>query len=158
MSQLPFPIIGVSAVVFDAHERVLLVCRAKPPALGKWHLPGGRLERGESLVEACQREVREETGLEIEVGPVMAVVERRLEGYHYVIVDFLAHLIDTREREPEAGDDVSEAAWVSPESFGNYPVAEGLLPILESARRAHRGEALGLTDGTGAASDFIAYR
>ncbi len=155
MSISPRPAIGVSAIVFDDCERVLLVRRGRPPAQGLWHAPGGKLEAGESLVEGCRREVREETGLEVAIGPIMAVVERRQEGFHYLIVDFLARLTDPRQAEARPADDVTAAAWVAEEELDDYSVAEGLLPILERARLAHRGEPLGLVDVRGDGTDFI---
>jgi ADP-ribose pyrophosphatase YjhB (NUDIX family) len=66
------PIVGVGAVVFDREGRVLLVERGKPPGVGLWSLPGGRLEPRETLVQAVAREVREETGLVVEVGTLSA--------------------------------------------------------------------------------------
>ena len=149
------PAIGVSAIVFDSEERVLLVRRGQPPALGQWHPPGGKLEPGESLIEACRREVKEETGLDVVIGPIMSVVERRLEGFHYVIVDFLARLSEPSTSEPRAADDVAAVAWVAEDRLGDYTVTEGLLPILERARLAHRGERLGLGDSNGGGTDFI---
>ena len=154
-AQLPRPAIGVSAIVFDDYGRVLLIRRGKPPAQGLWHAPGGKLEPGESLLEGCCREVREETGVEIVPGPIMAVVERRVEGFHYVIVDFLARLRDPRQTSCRPADDALEADWVAPESLQDYPIAEGLLPILERARRARRGEPIGLHDRLGTGTDFM---
>lgn len=155
MNNPPLPAIGVSAIVFDAEERVLLARRGQPPAQGLWHAPGGKLEPGESLIEACRREVKEETGIDVVIGPIMAVVERRLEGFHYVVIDFLARLQDPANTACHPADDVLEVAWVAEHRLGDYHIAEGLLPILERARRALRGEALGLQDRQESGTDFI---
>ncbi len=152
----PHPLIGVSAIIFDQDERVLLIQRGKPPASGFWHVPGGKLEAGESLVEGVRREVKEETGLDVDIGPIMAVVERRQEGFHYVIIDFLAQLADTNQTHHLiAADDASDARWVTEDELDQLPIAHGLLPILERARLAHRGERLGLVDAEGFGTDFI---
>ena len=151
----PFPAIGVSAIVFDERERVRLVRGGRPPAVGFWHAPGGKLEAGEGLVEGARREVMEETGVDVVVGPIMAVVERRQEGFHYVIVDFLARLADPSQISVRPADDVTDAAWIAAKDLADYPVAEGLLPILERARQAHRGAAMGLADSVGAGTDFL---
>lgn len=146
---------GVSAIVFDRDERVLLIRRGRPPSAGWWHAPGGRLEPGEALVEACRREVLEETGLDIAVGPILAVVERRLEGFHYIVIDFLGHL----QSDPalaSAADDAGALAWVASDELAGYPVAEGLLPIIERARQVHRGAAAGLEDRSGVSTDYVA--
>ena len=153
--QYPRPAIGVSAIVFDQGERVLLIRRGKPPSAGFWHFPGGKLEAGESLLEGVAREVKEETGLDVSIGPIMAVVERRQEGFHYVIVDFLARLADPARIAIKPADDACDAAWVAENELGKYLVAEGLLPILVRARLAHRGEKLGLVDGDGCGTDFM---
>jgi 8-oxo-dGTP diphosphatase len=151
----PRPAIGVSGIIFDRDGRVLLIQRGRPPAAGYWHAPGGKLEAGESLVEGVCREVKEETGLDVTTAVIMAVVERRQEGFHYVIVDFLATLVDPDQTEIRPADDASAAAWVAEDQLADYPIAEGLMPILERARRAHRGEKLGLSDLTGRFTDFI---
>lgn len=151
----PRPTIGVSAIIFDAQERVLLIQRGQPPALGFWHPPGGKLEAGESLIEGVRREVQEETGLDVTIGPILAVVERRQEGFHYVIIDFLAQLADPGQTAIRPADDATAAEWVAEADLSQYPIAEGLLPILERARRARQGEKLGLTDVAGLRTDFI---
>lgn len=155
MQNQPRPAIGVSAIIFDANERVLLIQRGKPPAVGQWHVPGGKLEAGEALVEGVRREVKEETGLDVTIGTIMAVVERRQEGFHYIIVDFLARLDSPEYSEIRPADDASAAAWVAENELYQYPIAEGLLPILQRARLAHRGEKLGLVDVEGLGTDFV---
>ena len=91
---LPVPTLAVGGIVFNNQKQILLIQRNQPPAMGFWSIPGGKLEAGESLVEACQREIKEETGLDTRVKNIVAVVERRIEGFHYVIIDYLALLVD----------------------------------------------------------------
>src|SRR5690242_14995395 len=86
------PIVALGAIVYDG-PRVLLVERGKPPGEGLWSVPGGRLERNETLAQAVAREVREETGLVVEVGPLACVVERMGDDFHFVILDYLARVI-----------------------------------------------------------------
>ena len=88
------PIIGVAAVVIE-NDRVALIRRGRPPAYGKWSLPGGAVELGETVEKAVVREVREEIGLEVEVLELVAILDRiflNKEGqvqFHYVLLDFL---------------------------------------------------------------------
>ena len=107
------PIVGVGAVVLEGN-RVLLVKRANEPLKGEWSLPGGAVDVGESLGDAVRREVREETCLDIEVGPIVEVVDRiRREAdgrvrFHYVLVDFLCRPLGGTAR---AASDAAEVVW-----------------------------------------------
>lgn len=128
------PIAAVGVVVFRG-DRVLLVRRGRAPSRGLWAVPGGAVEAGETLAEAAEREVREETGVIVKAHePVHAfdVISRRADGdvdHHYVVVDLLADYVDG---EPVAGDDAAEAAWVSVEQIGGLAVSE------ETARLVRR--------------------
>ncbi|HFD12673.1 MAG TPA: NUDIX domain-containing protein [Crenotrichaceae bacterium] len=144
-------------MVFDDKDNLLLIKRGQAPAFGKWHAPGGKLEPGESMIVACKREVKEETGIVgIEIDCLLAVVERRVEGFHYVIMDFLAHLNQVDVVNPVAADDVLDARWVAESDLAGVDLAEGLWPILRTAclMRRHQVQA-GLRDISGAESDFL---
>jgi 8-oxo-dGTP diphosphatase len=119
------PVVGVGAVIVKDGQ-VLIVKRGHEPRKGEWSLPGGRVELGESLMDAVRREIREETGLEIEVGPVVEIFDRihRLDGrvrYHFVIVDYLCTRVGG---ELCAADDAEDAAWVSSDELEDYGVNE----------------------------------
>ena len=107
------PIIGVGVVVWHG-ERVLLVRRGKAPRLDQWSLPGGAQQLGETVAEAARREVKEEVGLEIVLGEIVATVdliERDQQGrirYHYTLVDFVAEAAGAELR---PGSDAAEACW-----------------------------------------------
>ena len=126
---IPVPAIGVGGIVFNDKRQVLMIRRNQPPAMGLWSVPGGKLEAGESLADACQREVKEETGLDVEVSNIVAVVERQIEGFHYVVIDFLAHLVDENTM-PVAQSDVAEAKWISLEAIEDYVLVAGLAKII----------------------------
>lgn len=88
---------------------LLMVRRGREPGKGLWSIPGGRLERGEYIVDAIKREVREETGLEVEVGDLLGILELPRDD-HFVILDHLATVIG--DPTPTASDDAAEARWV----------------------------------------------
>lgn len=131
------PILGVGAIILR-RGKVLLVRRGKAPMKGLWSLPGGVLRAGESLRDGVQREVREETGLQVEPLGIFEVFERiqrdrrgRLE-YHYVLVDYLCRV---RAGELRAGDDADRAEWVSSEDLDRYGITEGTLAVIRRALR-----------------------
>ena len=153
---LPVPTLGVSGIVFNNQKQIVLIRRNQPPAKGLWSIPGGKLEAGESLVEACRREIKEETGLDTEAKNIVAVVERRIEGFHYVIIDYLCRLVDEDNNQPVAQSDVSEARWVSPEDIGEYDLVEGLAEIIRRTYCMYNGDyAAGLYDVDATGSDYI---
>lgn len=107
------PRLAVGAIVVDDGS-MLMVKRGRAPARGLWSVPGGRVEAGEYLNEALRREVREETGLEVQVGP-LAGIHEVLGDPHYVILDYLATV--TGANAPSPGDDVDEVRWVALEDI-----------------------------------------
>jgi mutator protein MutT len=142
--------------VFNNQKQILLIQRNQPPAMGFWSIPGGKVDAGESLVEACQREIKEETGLNTEVKNIVAVVERRVEGFHYVIIDFLALLVDEENSQPVAKSDVSEAKWVGLEQLNDYDLVEGLAEIILRTYNMFNGDHIaGLYDVNATGSDYI---
>jgi 8-oxo-dGTP diphosphatase len=104
----PHPIPSVGAVIVE-DGRILLVKRSRGPYAGSWAVPAGRHRRGETMEEAVRREVREETGLIVEVGDPVWVGDIIGEGYHYAVVDFAAFAVGG---ELSAGDDAAEARWI----------------------------------------------
>lgn len=148
-------VIGVSGVVFKGRQ-VLMIKRDQAPAKGLWSIPGGKQESGETLVQTCQREVFEETGLLVEVKHLVAVVERQIEGFHYVIMDFLAELVDPEIGDPKAQSDVSEARWMALDELADFDLVDGLFPIIMRSYQVYIGEYVaGLYDANGGGTDFI---
>ncbi len=117
------PLLGVGAFIFAADESLLMIQRATEPAHGRWSIPGGLVEVGETLHTAVSREVAEETGLLVEPVGIVEVVERILHDppedirdtesrvrYHYVLVDYLCRITGGQLG---AGSDAADARWVS---------------------------------------------
>jgi len=120
------PEIAVGAVAVDGGA-LLLVRRGQPPEAGRWSLPGGRVEAGETLTQALEREVREETGLVVRGGRFLGWVERISAEHHFVILDFAVTVVDGAL---SPGGDAAEAAWVSREELAQVALVEGLEAFL----------------------------
>jgi ADP-ribose pyrophosphatase YjhB (NUDIX family) len=133
------PVVGVGAVVLDS-DRVLLVKRGQAPLKGHWSLPGGAVEIGETLEQAVAREVLEETGVTIEVGPIVEVLDRisrdvdGLVEHHFVLIDFVARPLGGIV---EGASDADEAAWVPLGDLEKFEVAAVTVGVIRKA--ASRG-------------------
>jgi 8-oxo-dGTP diphosphatase len=125
------PVVGVGAIVFDAEGRVLLVERGRPPSQGLWSIPGGKLEPRETLAQAVAREVREETGLIVEVGTLACVVERFGDDHHFVLLDYFAR---ATAGQLAAASDARAARFVALDELPGLPLTEGLADVLVRAR------------------------
>jgi 8-oxo-dGTP diphosphatase len=120
----------VGAVVHDDEHRLLLVRRGRDPSAGRWSLPGGRVEAGESDGAAVRREVLEETGLDVVVGRLVGTVERPgPDGVVYDIRDYACAVMGGRLR---AGDDASEVRWVDRWDLLTLDTTDGLVDALEA--------------------------
>ena len=138
------PIVGVGAVIVSGGG-VLVVRRRYEPLAGRWSLPGGALELGETLESGVRREMLEETGLEVEVGPVIEVFDRilldetRRVRYHFVLVDYLCWPVGG---ELGPGSDVDAAVFVRPTELDPYDLTTKARAVidraLELAREAPR--------------------
>jgi ADP-ribose pyrophosphatase YjhB (NUDIX family) len=138
------PIVGVGAVIVES-GRVVLIRRRYEPLAGQWSLPGGTLELGETLEAGTAREMLEETGLVVEIGPVIEVFDRIMfdDGnrvrYHFVLVDYLCWPVSGELR---AGSDVDDAAYAAPEELSRYGLTRKATAVIERgfelARKAPR--------------------
>jgi len=111
---------------------ILLIRRGSPPGQGLWSVPGGRVQRGETLAEAARRELREETGLDGEVGEAAGWTELIGRRRHYVVVDFWVAVASRFA--PTAGTDAADAAWVPLEELGEWELVDGLAQFLADHR------------------------
>jgi ADP-ribose pyrophosphatase len=131
------PGVAVGAVVFK-DNCVLLVRRGQPPSEDLWAIPGGSVEIGETLQEAAQREILEETGITIRAGkPVYTFDAIERDGYgkirfHYVIIDLDADYISG---DPIAGDDALEARWVTAQEINDLRVSAPTVKLLKEKFR-----------------------
>ncbi len=143
------PLVGVAGIVRRG-DRVLLIRRGKPPGEGEWNLPGGLVEIGETLKEAVAREVAEETGLKVTVGPLVAVGDRIIRDtagrvqYHYVLVDYLC---DVTEGTLVPASDAADARWVAFDEIHEMDLPEPVYEVLK------RSEEMILNDANGMEKD-----
>jgi 8-oxo-dGTP diphosphatase len=134
------PYVGVGAVIVQDGQ-VLIVKRKYDPLAGQWSLPGGGVELGETLEDSIVREMLEETGLEIEVGPVIEVFDRITrddEGkvrYHFVLVDYLCWPVGG---ELQASSDVADARFVDPADLPQYKLTAKANDVIARALELDR--------------------
>jgi 8-oxo-dGTP diphosphatase len=130
------PVVGVGAVILDG-EKILLEQRKNEPSKGKWSVPGGLVELGESMEEAVIREVKEETGLEVYEPRLVDVVnyvsfgERGAVMYHFVIVDYL---VTVGSGKPKAASDAAALKWVPFNELEEYDLTASFRQFFERNR------------------------
>jgi 8-oxo-dGTP diphosphatase len=132
--QPTYPQLAVSAAIFR-NGKILLVRRAQSPAKGFYSLPGGRVEFGETLHAALDREVGEETGLKMEIAGLAAwreVVPGTAGSGHYLIMSFAARWV---RGEVKLNDELDDYKWLAPDDLGGLKVTGGLEDVIQSALR-----------------------
>jgi 8-oxo-dGTP diphosphatase len=141
------PVVSVGAVIVDG-DRVLLVKRGQEPLKGRWSVPGGVVEVGETLEAALVREVREETGLEVDVAEVVEVLDRisrdpdgRIE-FHYVIIDYLCRCVGGSLA---CGTDADEAQWIDRANLASYNLTAKVIDVIARAFALTSSAATGST-------------
>jgi 8-oxo-dGTP diphosphatase len=129
------PYVGIGGII--VHEgRVVLVKRRFEPLAGQWSIPGGAVETGETLEACLIREMAEETGFVVEVGPVVEVLDRITHDdvgrvlYHFVLIDYLCWPVGGELR---AGSDVAEAVLAEPSELAQYQLTAKALAVIERA-------------------------
>jgi 8-oxo-dGTP diphosphatase len=134
------PIVAVGGLVIE-NDRALLIRRGAPPREGEWSIPGGALEVGEELAAGVERELAEETNLEVRALGLLEVFDRIIrdaEGrpvYHFVILDYLCKRISG---EPRAGSDVLEVAWAGEDELRAFNLTDAVERVVHDAFRAAR--------------------
>lgn len=133
-------VVAVAGVIWNDKGQVLLIRRANPPRAGHWSLPGGKVERGESLEEALRREIREETGLEIEILGLAGVAEIVDDGAyggsgrHYVLIDYGVRVTSGTAR---AASDAMDATWFAYSELEALPLWDETRRIIAQSARLH---------------------
>ncbi|MBV9574770.1 MAG: NUDIX hydrolase [Acidobacteriales bacterium] len=126
------PVVGVGAVIVE-HDRALLVKRRHAPLADAWSIPGGALELGETIRDALVREVREETGLSVEVADLLGIFDRIIRDakgeilYHYILIDFLCRITGGECR---ARDDAKEIRWFTLDEITTLSLPEDTAEVL----------------------------
>jgi 8-oxo-dGTP diphosphatase len=128
MSARRIPCVG--AIIRDGAGRLLLIQRGHDPEAGRWSLPGGRIEPGESDTGALVREMLEETGLTVEPGPLVGAVER--PGPAGSVLDIRDYAATVTGGTLTAGDDAADARWVAPSEMAALPLTTGLADALRA--------------------------
>ena len=134
------PVCAVGAIVFRG-DAVLLIQRGKPPAQGKWSIPGGAVRLGETLENAVTREVREEVKMDVKplwVGKVVDRIYTDSEGkiaFHYVIIDYVC---EARADQPQAGSDASDAGFFDIQKLDEMDMTEGTAEVIREVERRWR--------------------
>jgi len=123
-------VVGVGVAVVD-EGRILLVKRGNEPNRGLWAVPGGKVRRGERLVDTARREALEETGLDVQVGEVVWVGEHIDDTHHIVLVDFAARVVGGRL---QPGDDAVEASWVALDEAEALDLTPTMYELLDTLR------------------------
>ena len=126
MSVSVIPCVG--AVVTDEQGRLLLIKREHEPGAGLWSIPGGRIEPGETDAEALVREMFEETGLVVEVGPLIGRVQR--PGLAGAVIDIADYAVTVTGGTLRPGDDAADARWVNIADLARMEITEGLIEAL----------------------------
>ena len=118
----------VGAIITDSAGRLLLIQRGHEPEAGRWSLPGGRIEPGESDEQALVREIGEETGLHVEPGRLIGAVERPAPGG--AVFDIYDYAASVSGGQLVAGDDAADARWIHPGDIGQLSLTSGLARTL----------------------------
>lgn len=122
--------VGVGVVVL-ADDAILLVKRGRDPGRGLWAVPGGKVDHGEPMRAAARREVREETGLDVEVGDVVWTGEHIDDDFHIVLLDFAGSVLGG---ELKAADDADEVRWVPLAEVAEYPLTPTMYELVDTLR------------------------
>jgi len=121
----------VGAIVSDGDGRIVVVRRGQAPSRGLWSLPGGRVEAGETLAQAVRREVKEETGLDVDVQQVIGRIDIPHGTLVYDVTDFAATVVSGATSSLLAGDDAIDARWVTRPELAALDSTPGLVDTLE---------------------------